>query len=118
MHDGKKIAHVPNESWPSWTWYAIEFGIVLAISMVIGWKVSDQLLHNVAIGLGFGDALESWVDISIHSTAFKNLDDAIEQPIVTMSNWIFFGIVGIVFLAWYIGIRGFILKKKILRNSY
>ena len=32
--------HVPKESWPGWTWYAIEFGIVLAVSFVIGWKVS------------------------------------------------------------------------------
>ena len=110
--------HVPKESWPNWTWYAIEFGIVLAVSMVIGWKVSDQILHNVAISLGFGDVLESWIGISVHSSEFKTLDDAIERQIVTMSNWIFYGIVGAVFCAWYIAIRGFILKKKILRNSY
>ena len=24
--------HIPKESWPGWTWYAIEFGIVLALS--------------------------------------------------------------------------------------
>lgn len=28
--------HVPAESWPYWTWFAIEFGIVLAASMLIG----------------------------------------------------------------------------------
>lgn len=110
--------HVPKESWPGWTWYAIEFGIVLAISFVIGWKVSDQILHNVAISLGLGDALESWVGISIHSADFKALENTVELQIVTMSNWIFYGIVGGIFLSWYIGIRGFILKKKILRNSY
>ena len=39
MHDGKKIAHIPKESWPSWTWYAIEFGIVLAVSMLFQEKL-------------------------------------------------------------------------------
>ena len=37
--------HVPKESWPRWTWFALEFGIVLAISMVIAWKVSEHILH-------------------------------------------------------------------------
>ena len=107
--------HIPTESWPNWTWYALEFGIVLAISLVIGWKVSDQILHNVAMSLGFGDALESWIGISVHSPEFKALDDAIEGKIVSMSNWIFYGIVGAIFGAWYLVIRGFILKKKIFR---
>ena len=107
--------HIPTESWPNWTWYAIEFGIVLAISMVIGWKVSDHILYDVAASLGFGDVLESWVGLSVHSPEFKALDDAIEGKIVAMSNYIFYGIVGAVFGAWYIVIRGFILKKKILR---
>jgi len=31
-------------------------------------------------------------------------------------NWIFSGIISLVFLVWYIGIRGFVLKKKILQN--
>ena len=106
--------HIPSESWPNWTWYAIEFGIVFAISLVIGWKVSDQILYNVAAVLGHGDALESWVGISVHSAEFKALDDAIEGKIVSISNWIFYGIVGTIFGAWYLVIRGFILKKKIL----
>ena len=84
MHDGKKIAHIPNESWPSWTWYAIEFGIVLAISMLLS----------------------------------REITNFIEELTPELQNWVFMGIVGVIFLAWYIGIRGFILKKKILENRY
>ena len=84
MHDGKKIAHVPNESWPSWTWYAIEFGIVLAVSMLLS----------------------------------REITNSIEELTPEIQNWVFMGIVGVIFLAWYIGIRGFILKKKILQNRY
>ena len=84
MHDGKKIAHVPKESWPGWTWYAIEFGIVLAASMLVSREITN-----------------SFVDLTPE-----------------LQNYVFMGTVGLIFLAWYIGIRGFVLKKKILRNSY
>lgn len=76
--------HVPGESWPSWTWYAMEFGIVLAVSML----VSREVTHYLG---------EMAPDIQ---------------------NYVFMGVVGLIFLAWYIGIRGFVLKKRILRNSY
>ena len=76
--------HIPKESWPSWTWYAIECIIVLAISLVTSSKITDSI---------------------------EGLDPQTQ-------NYLFMGIVGLIFLAWYIGIRGFILKKKILRNSY
>ncbi|MDH3312625.1 MAG: hypothetical protein OEM28_05680 [Nitrosopumilus sp.] len=76
--------HIPKESWPSWTWYAIECVIVLAISMVTSSKITDSI---------------------------EGLDPQTQ-------NYLFMGIVGLIFLAWYIGIRGFILKKKILRNKY
>ena len=32
----------------------------------------------------------------------------------TMLNWIFWGIVGIVFTGWYLGARRFVLKRKVL----
>ena len=76
--------HIPKESWPNWTWYAIECIIVIALSMLTSSKITDSI-----------DGLTPEVQ-----------------------NYVFMGIVGIIFLAWYIGIRGFILKKKILRNSY
>jgi hypothetical protein len=44
-------------------------------------------------------------------TSIEGLDPGVQ-------NYIFMGIVGIIFLIWYIGIRGFILKKKMLKNSY
>ncbi len=76
--------HIPKESWPNWTWYAIECIIVIALSMLTSSKITDSI-----------DGLTPEVQ-----------------------NYVFMGIVGGIFLAWYIGIRGFILKKKILRNSY
>jgi len=44
--------------------------------------------------------------------------DSIEGLTPEVHNYLITGIVGIFFLVWYIGIRGFILKKKILRNRY
>ncbi len=76
--------HIPKESWPNWTWYAIECIIVIAISMVASSKITDS----------------------------------IEGLTPQVQNYVFMGIVGGFFLIWYIGIRGLILKKKILRNSY
>lgn len=107
--------HIPKESWPNWTWYAIEFGIVLAISLLIAREISDYLLPEVAKTLGYETALESWEGITIHSKEFKALEENIQAQIVSMSNWIFYGIVGAIFGGWYIIIRGFILKKKIFR---
>ncbi len=106
--------HIPKDSWPHWTWYGIEVAIVFAIAMVIGWKISDQILYDVASILGHGDALESWVGVSVLSDTFKAIPDDVEYKIVAMSNWIFYGIFGSVFGIWYIVIRGFVLKKKIL----
>jgi hypothetical protein len=32
----------------------------------------------------------------------------------TMLNWIFWGIVGVIFAGWYLGARRFVLKRTIL----
>ncbi len=72
--------HVPKESWPHWTWYAIEFGIVLAVSMLVS----------------------------------KEITDSIADLAPDVQNWVFMGIVGAIFFAWYIVVRGLILKKRIL----
>lgn len=76
--------HIPSESWPNWTWYAIEFGIVLAVSMLVSREITD-----------FMEGL-----------------DGVQQ------NWVFYAIVGGIFLLWYVIIRGMVLKKNILRNRY
>jgi len=74
--------HIPKESWPHWTWYAIEFFLTLAISMVVAFKSTD----------------------------------AIEGLSPELQNWVFYGIVTLLFFVWYIVIRGLILKKPILGN--
>jgi len=76
--------HIPKESWPHWTWYAIECVLVIVLSFLAAVKITDS----------FGE-----LPVDIH-------------------NYMIAGIVGIFFLVWYVGIRGFILKKKILRNRY
>ncbi len=76
--------HIPKESWPHWTWYAIECVLLIVISFVAAVKITDS----------FGE-----LPVDVH-------------------NYMIAGIVGVSFLIWYIGIRGFILKKKILRNRY
>lgn len=106
--------HIPSESWPNWTWYAIEFAVVLAVAMVISWKISDAILPQVATLVGHGDALASWEGISIHSKEFTDLAADVETRIIAASNWVFYGIVGAVFLGWYILIRSFALKKRVL----
>lgn len=106
--------HIPSESWPNWTWYALEFAVVLAVSMVVAWRVSDAMLPAVAAAAGHADALASWDGISIHSAEFRALSADVEARIVAMSNWAFYAVVGVVFLAWYVLIRGFALKKRVL----
>ena len=76
--------HIPKESWPNWTWYAIEFGIILAVSMLVSREVTNS---------------------------FTELAPDIQ-------NYVFMSIVGVIFLIWYIGIRGFVFKRKIMENRY
>ena len=109
--------HIPKESWPHWTWYAIEFGIVLAIAMLVSRSISDFILKDVAAAVGQAGALESWEGITIHSKEFLALPMEVSAPIVSMSNWIFYAIVGAIFLGWYIIIRGFIIKKPIFKKE-
>lgn len=76
--------HIPKESFPKFLWYAIEFFIVVGVS----------------------------VGIAMNSVNYFTQIGFTEQ----MTNWIFWGIVGGVFLVYYILIRAFILKKPILKN--
>jgi bacteriorhodopsin len=76
--------HIPKESWPNWTWYAIECVALIVISFLASVKITDS----------------------------------IEGLTPEIHNYVITGIFGMFFLVWYIGIRGFILKKKILRNRY
>ena len=35
--------HIPKESWPRWTWYALECVIIIAISLVISSKITGSI---------------------------------------------------------------------------
>ncbi len=76
--------HIPKESWPGWTWYAIEFGIVIAVAML----------------------------------ASREITNSIEGLTPEIQNYVFMGIVGAIFFAWYVIIRSIVFKRKILENRY
>jgi len=100
-------AHIPKESFPSWIWYAIEFFIVLAIALLLGWQLS-MLMQDIVVGYGY-----ECEQVSAETKC--SLEEELTND-ESMLNWVFYGISGAIFLIWYIGIRGFILKKKILQN--
>ena len=97
--------HVPSESWPFFSWYVIEFAIVISIAVVIGWQTSPLFEDSVVM---YGWECEQVSQITECSTS----DEPEMQQ--TMLNWIFWGIVGMVFAAWYLGARRFVLKRRIL----
>ena len=44
---GRDNAHIPKESWPSFTWYLIEFAIVFAVANLIAFQIIptvDQMI--------------------------------------------------------------------------
>ena len=63
-------------------------------------------------------AIEVIIVIAISMVTSSKITNSIEGLTPEIQNYVFMGIVGVFFLVWYIGIRGFILKKKILRNRY
>jgi len=74
--------HVPNESWPAFLWFAIEFFVVLGAGLGISINSMDYFKK-----MGFDESL---------------------------TNWIFWGIVGIVFLVYYLIVRPLILRRPTL----
>ncbi len=62
--------------------------------------------------------IECVIVIAISMLTSSKITDSIEGLNPEVQNYVFMGIVGAFFLIWYIGIRGIILKKKILKNSY
>lgn len=55
--------HIPKESWPYWTWFAIEFGIVLATSMLISREIVNYI-ENLS------PDMQNWVFFSIVGAIF------------------------------------------------
>jgi len=35
--------HIPKESWPHWTWYAIEVVIVIAVSLLVSREITNSI---------------------------------------------------------------------------
>ena len=97
--------HVPSESWPFFSWFVIEFAIVIAVAVVIAWQVNPFFEDSVVM---YGWECEQTSQI----TDCTMSDEPEMQQ--TALNWIFWGIVGIVFAAWYLGARRFVLKRRIL----
>jgi len=62
--------------------------------------------------------IEIFIVLALSLVASSKITDSIEGLTPETQNYVFIGIVGIFFIVWYIGIRGFILKKKILQNRY
>ncbi len=62
--------------------------------------------------------IEIAIVLALSMVASSKITDSIEGITPETQNYVFIGIVGIFFIVWYIGIRGFILKKKILQNRY
>jgi len=99
--------HIPKESWPHFTWYVIEFFIVLGIAVLIAFQVTP-LFQEMTVSQGLECYQES------HLTKCSPAEEPTTNEAIL--NWIFYSIISLVFLVWYIGIRGFVLKKKILQN--
>ena len=99
--------HVPKESWPYYSWFLIEFAIVIAIAIVIAWQ-TNPLYEEYVIMYGWEcEQVSQITDCTIAEEAEVNQEAL---------NWIFWGTVGAVFLIWYLLIRGIVLKKYVLRN--
>ena len=99
--------HIPTESFPHWIWFVIEFGIVLAISVLVAREIVP-LFEEIVVS-------QNWVCVQeSHKVNCTQEEDF--TPNEGLLNWIFWGIVTAIFLAWYIVIRSLILKKPILQN--
>lgn len=61
-------------------------------------------------------AVEFFIVLPISTLIAKAITDSISGLDPQIQNWIFYSIVGAIFLSWYIVIRGFIFKKKILEG--
>ena len=41
--------HVPSESWPFFSWFVIEFAIVIAVAVVLAWQTSPVFEDSVVM---------------------------------------------------------------------
>ena len=97
--------HIPKESWPQFSWFLIEFALVMAVALVIAWQTSPGFEDYV---FSYGRDCEQ---VSQETQCNVEEEKSMDQ---TMLNWIFWSIVGIVFACWYLLIRNYVFKKPIL----
>ena len=97
--------HVPKASWPKFSWFVIEFAIVIAVAVVIAWQ-TNPLYEDFVVMKGWDcEQVSQITECTIAEEATVNQEAL---------NWIFWGTVGAVFLIWYLLIRGIVLKKYVL----
>ncbi len=58
--------YIPRESWPHWTWFAIEFFIVLAASLLI----ASEIMVTVFDDTEMGETIQNWIFWSIVGILF------------------------------------------------
>lgn len=63
-------------------------------------------------------AIEFFIVLGISALIAQQITNSIQDLSPVDQNWVFFSIIMGIFIAWYIIIRGFILKKPILENRY
>ena len=97
--------HIPKESWPKFSWFLIEFALVIVVALVIAWQTSP-LFEDYVYSYGWECEQESQ-ETNCSVAEEKTMDQ-------TMLNWIFWSIVGAVVIGWYLLIRNFVFKKPIL----
>ena len=105
---GRDNAHIPKNSWPSFSWYIIEFAIVFAVANLIAFQIIpavDQMIGQQNLLLC---EQVSW--LSKCAPSEEKMSDT------GLLNWVYWSIVGAVFIGWYILIRGIALKKPIMGN--
>ena len=96
---------VPKESWPKFSWFLIEFAIVIAVA-IMNARETNPAYDDYDIMNGWDcEQVSQITDCSIAEEATVNQEAL---------NWIFWGTVGAVFLIWYLLIRGIVLKKYVL----
>ena len=86
---------IPSEGWNKAYWFMIEFAIVFAVALVIGWATSPLY-----------EPLVTEQQLECHQISHEVECNLAEEPTVNQSslNWIFWGTAGGIVLAWYLSL--------------
>jgi bacteriorhodopsin len=66
MGKANPYIHIPKESWPNWTWYAIECVALIVIAFLLSVKITNSIeglspeIHNYVITGIFGSFFLVW----------------------------------------------------------